>query len=154
MDRSAESGPRLCAQFPLGFRQEGELRRRVYVCVSVGWGGNGREWKMVMKELIASSGFWNRTLAPSARGRAAHKWNIDDRGENKGKWPSCMIDMKATHLCRTCLNRQYVPPGFYGSVYTYHRFNIAEVHKYYIISFSPSIIHKGSVTVIVRAAIL
>lgn len=49
--------------------------------------------------------------------------------------PGCMIDVKATDLCRTCLNRQYVPPGFYGSVYTYSGFNIAEVHKYYIISF-------------------
>lgn len=83
---------------------------------------SGREWKMVMKELIASSGFWNRTPAPSAWARAACKWNIDDYGENKGKWPRYMIDLKATDLCRTCLNRQYISPGFYGSVYTYCSF--------------------------------
>lgn len=28
--------------------------------------GSGRKWEMVMKELIASSGFWNRTPTPSA----------------------------------------------------------------------------------------
>lgn len=31
--------------------------------------GNGKEWEMVMKELIASSGFQNRTRAPRARAR-------------------------------------------------------------------------------------
>lgn len=44
-----------------------------------------------------------------------------------------MIDLKATDLCGTCLNRQYVSPGFYRSTYTYPRFNVAEVGKYYII---------------------
>lgn len=71
--------------------------------------------------------------SPRCMDLAARKWNIDDYGENKGKWLRYMIDLKATDLCRTCLNRQYVSPGFYRSVYTCPRFNIAEVGKYHII---------------------
>lgn len=72
--------------------------------------------------------------SPQCMGLATREWNIDDFGENEGKWPCNMIDLKATDLRRTRLNRQYISPGFYGSVYTYRRFNIAEVHKYCIIS--------------------
>lgn len=43
--------------------QTGVRAQAAWVCMLT---ASGREWEMVMKELIASSGFWNRTPAPSA----------------------------------------------------------------------------------------
>lgn len=43
-----------------------ERDRSARVCMAM---GSGREWEMVMKEIIASSGFWNRTPAPNAWAR-------------------------------------------------------------------------------------
>lgn len=89
--------------------------------------GDGNEGANCFQWILKSN------LSPQCMDLAARKWNIDDYGENKGKWLRYTIDLKATDLCRTCLNRQYVSPGLYGSVYTYHKFNTAEVHRYYII---------------------
>lgn len=90
--------------------------------------GDGNEGANCFQWILKSNSI------PQCTGPLAHKWNIDDQSENKGKWPRCMIDLKATDLCRTCLNRQHISPGFYGSVCTYRRFNIAEMCKYYVIS--------------------
>lgn len=82
--------------------------------------GDGNEGANCFQWILKSNSI------PQCTGLVVRKWNIDDHSENKGKWPRCMIDLKATDLCRTCLNRQHISPVFYGSVYTYHRFNIAE----------------------------
>lgn len=90
--------------------------------------GDGNEGANCFQWILKSNSL------PQCMGLVVRKWNIDDQSENKGKWPRCMIDLKATDLYRTCLNRQHILPGVYGSVYAYHRFYIAEMCKYYIIS--------------------
>lgn len=61
MGRSSVRRQRPLLQGPWG--QTGERAQAAWVCMA---GASGREWEMVMKELIASSGFWNWTPAPSA----------------------------------------------------------------------------------------
>lgn len=90
--------------------------------------GDGNEGANCFQWILKS------TSIPQCMVPLAHKWNIDDQSENNGKWPRCMIDLKAADLCRTCLNRQHISPASYGSVCACCRFNTAERCKYYDIS--------------------
>lgn len=68
--------------------------------------GDGNEGANCFQWILKSNSI------PQCMGLVVRKWNIDDRSENKGKWPRCMIDLKATDLCRTCLYRQHISPVF------------------------------------------
>lgn len=52
-------------------------------------------------------------LALCARARQRANGILMTMAKIRENDPSCMIDMKATDLCRTCLNRQYISLVFF-----------------------------------------
>ena len=150
-----------------GGRLESDLRQHWYVCVCVSvsvrvcvclcvcvWGkrGNGREREMVMKELIASSGFWNRTRAPSAWARQHTNGILMTMAKIRENDPPIWSIWKP-HICAEHVSTGNTFPLAFMDPYTLTTGSILlRCRNITLYQFALSIIHSNNVILIVFTA--